>query len=69
MKLIEQEGEEFNSEKLLKWEFYSVADEEMMPHSNAENNIIKARQLDKHNYVHISFPRDKGNTNLIKAPT
>ena len=40
MKLIGQEGEELNSEKLLKWEFYSVATEEMMTHSDDEDNML-----------------------------
>ena len=41
----------------------------MMTCSDAEDNMLQARQLHKQNQVPIQFPRDKRNINLIKAPT
>ena len=55
--------------KLLKWEFYSVAAEEMMTYSDGEDNILQARQLHVQNHVPIPIPRDKKEGNIIKAPT
>ena len=43
MQLIGQEGAEFNSEKILKWELYSVAAEEMMLHSDEEDKTLQSR--------------------------
>ena len=54
---------------MLKWEFYSVAAEEIMSHSNAEDNMPQARQLHEQNHIPIPFERDTVNINLIKAPT
>ena len=69
IKLIGQEGAELNSEKLLKWQFYSVVSEEMTACSDVEDNMLQARQLRKHNNAHVVFPREKENVNLSKAPT
>ena len=55
--------------KLLKCEFYSVAAEEIMTHSERDYNILQASQLHKQNNIHVPFPRDKVNINVIKAPT
>ena len=41
----------------------------MMIHSDAEDNMLQARQLQKQNHVLIPFPRDRESVNLIKAPT
>ena len=54
---------------MLKWDFYSVSTEEMMAHSDGDDNMLQARELYRQNHVPIQFPRDKRNINLIKAPT
>ena len=45
--------------RLLKWEFFSVAAEEMMTHSDAEDSMLQARQFHKQNHIPILFPKDK----------
>ena len=55
--------------KLLKWEFYYVAVEEMMTCSDGEDNILQTRKLHKQNHVTIQLLRGKEKENVIKAPT
>ena len=61
-------GRGADRKRLLKWEFYSVAAEEMMTFADNEDIAIEDRRLFVESHVPIPIPKDREKSDM-KAPT